>query len=794
MRAFLLIALFALSAQAEIVIDPDLSLITIEDCETGLPIEGISGSTDAIYAGQKVEAIEPKPDPGQSDQFCGSRSFTWTRTNTDTPPVDPPVEPTGEMIVYTRVPRAQTIPDDARDRLPETGRMYTTFNAFGQLVLREGESETVIYDCAGLPCTPFDQSVSPDGQKIAFTVYRASGVDDGRYLSRSGDESQIHIYDIPTQTLTAWPHTPGEHQTSPAFFPNGEELIYSTNIDGYHEPGIKGKTPSSDPMPHLYRASIDGSNRVAISPHTVSGALHPILLKNSHLAGRWVFSEFWLSWNLPYVYDNGRNQGFATLPNMWMLMSMDLNGGDDTALLGAHKVRFNQDGQLMSQKSLHFVTELPNGDICVANYYRANNFGLGDVFCFTPEAKGIEGSSPQYIPQNIYSVANWSVSTDVVAQRGNGKIGFPEGDGEGNLILSVGDGLCSTVQLTNQHSKDPERKGCDVGLYRTTVIPSQDRSDLEVIVDSPDWHEFGARVVASWSVEVPESQTTGDGSCQIASSNAWASDSYPEDPYEFNNWNFESANNGSRLPFVPQEEVAAIRFYEVVQNTSRKPSAKAVVGGVIGNPVRLLGDAPLLADKSFKAELPCDTPFLMAGVDSEGRVTLRDQRPQSLRPGELRTCEGCHLHGEPGRPYEDSMAFTADAVELLTSTPIPTFADVQPILEAKFAACGVPTNYEDLVWDSKQQALPEERRLVTNPGKSGTRPWWLERPQLSLFVDSLYARRSLLYWMAEGERTDGMTDAQYDGDIDFEGWCDAGATDSEKALIRSWIDAGSPEG
>lgn len=700
---------------------------------------------------------------------------------------EPPVDLT-EDLVYTRIPRTQEVPEDARDRIPDTGRMYHSFSGQGQMVIRVGGVETVVYDCTGQPCLPFDYSDSPDGTKIAFSVYRSDSLDDGRYLSRSGNEAQIHIYDRETEEITAWPHEPGEHQTNPVFLPDGS-ILYSTDIDGHYEPALKGKSPGRDPVPQMHIAASDGSGSIPISPHEVSGALHPIVLST----GRVAYSQFWLSHNLPYIYTNGRNQGFATLPNMWTLGSMDIRGGDPHALLGAHKFQFVQDGTTRTQKSLHFMTERVNGDICTGNYYRSNNFGLGDVDCFTPMAKGIEGVPPKFAPENLYSVANWSVSNDNVTKDDTkAKIGYPEAHPDGGLIVAMGQGLCSTVQLDNKHAQQPGRIGCDVGLYKTTQIPSLAVTDMEAIVDSPLWHEFAAKVIAPWSVAEPEILNTDDGSCELASSDVWSTDAYPRGDYEFNKWHFEAANNGSRLPLVDQTELAAIRLYEVEQNFSKKSSSKAKIGAV-GHRLRLMGDIPLLADKSFKASVPCDVPYVMAGVDADGHVIMRDQVPQSLRPGEKRVCTGCHLHGEEGRPFEDSLAATAEAFELLSSTPTPTWADIKPIIEAKFAQCGVPTDYDDLVWDSKQQAIPEDRRLITNPGKSGTKPYWLERPQLSLFIDSMYARKSLLYWMAVGERTDGLTDDQFDDDIDYAGWCDAGATEAEANTIKHWIDAGSVE-
>ncbi|MCB1976052.1 MAG: hypothetical protein KDE66_03425, partial [Nitrosomonas sp.] len=58
-----------------------------------------------------------------------------------------------------------------------------------------------------------------------------------------------------------------------------------------------------------------------------------------------------------------------------------------------------------------------------------------------------------------------------------------------------GNGVAMNV-ITSLNMDTP---GCDTGIYRATRIPSQHPSDLEMIVDSPDWHEIMARAVVPYS-------------------------------------------------------------------------------------------------------------------------------------------------------------------------------------------------------------------------------------------------------------------------------------------------------
>jgi hypothetical protein len=135
----------------------------------------------------------------------------------------------------------------------------------------------------------------------------------------------------------------------------------------------------------------------------------------------------------------------------------------------------------------------------------------------------------------------------------------------------------------------------------------------------------------------------------------------PATAYTFNEHGKSShdcAVQGCKVRSVGMDNVKAIRFWEVIPNTPSNTNGALYMLSTTGNRHRLLGDVPLQADGSWVAEIPCETPYVMAGVTQNGEAVLRDQVPQSLRPGEVRTCVGCHLHsGREGRPFEKSLAF-----------------------------------------------------------------------------------------------------------------------------------------
>ncbi|MBA6412693.1 PD40 domain-containing protein [Parahaliea sp. F7430] len=583
---------------------------------------------------------------------------------------------------------------------------------------------------------------------------------------------------------------------SPAWLPDGR-IMFASDRQGGREPFLDRISPNNRPDPQLYIADADATSAVNITPHEVSSAMHPYVLRS----GRIVYGSQWLSHNLAYIHTNGGINWPGTQDNMWVVMDIDSRGGDMNALLGAHRTSLKTStGRRKTMKALHFLGQRANGDICVANYYRGNNLGLGDVLCWPPEPNGIEGQLPRFLPRNIYNVADWSVSNDQASRRVNGiyqgKIGYPEGADNNQLLLTLGRGYCTQVSgslksFQEDVAEQPNKLACDTGIYLTTQIPSKSIDDLAKVVDRAEWHEFGARVIAPRQVEQPPVLDTSDGSCQLASSNAADSETAPYKAYRFNHNYAVSANNGGEIDGLAQSELAGIRFWEVLPNSPTKTFTN-----ISGNRLRDLGLVPLLADKSFKVALPCDTAFIMAGIDAKGRVIKRDQVPQSLRPGEKRVCSGCHLHSRKGRHYEKSLAFGSEAIPLLTARPVPTYERyIKPIFERHCITCHVSDvplmDYDKLVWDPFQASIPEDRRIQVSNSNNPRRKYGLQRPYTSKYINSMFARESLLYWKAANQRSDGRTDQTYANDIDFGPSHPTDITEDELRILAHWIDSGA---
>lgn len=57
---------------------------------------------------------------------------------------------------------------------------------------------------------------------------------------------------------------------------------------------------------------------------------------------------------------------------------------------------------------------------------------------------------------------------------------------------------------------------------------------------------------------------------------------------------------------------------------------------------QILGYAPIEPDGSFKLQVPADVPLALSVVDADGRAIQTHTNWIQVRPGERRTCDGCH--------------------------------------------------------------------------------------------------------------------------------------------------------
>ena len=101
-----------------------------------------------------------------------------------------------------------------------------------------------------------------------------------------------------------------------------------------------------------------------------------------------------------------------------------------------------------------------------------------------------------------------------------------------------------------------------------------------------------------------------------------------------------------------------IRAVRAVAPPSSMMGLREAIGETDFEPQQILGYAPIEPDGSFKLHVPADTPVLLAVVDEQGRAFQTHTNWIQVRPGERRTCDGCHSPRRGGSLNSGSVADT----------------------------------------------------------------------------------------------------------------------------------------
>jgi hypothetical protein len=101
-----------------------------------------------------------------------------------------------------------------------------------------------------------------------------------------------------------------------------------------------------------------------------------------------------------------------------------------------------------------------------------------------------------------------------------------------------------------------------------------------------------------------------------------------------------------------------IRAVRAVAPPASMMGLREVIGETDFEPQQILGYAPIEPDGSFKLHVPADTPVLLAVVDEQGRAFQTHTNWIQVRPGERRTCDGCHSPRRGGALNAGSVADT----------------------------------------------------------------------------------------------------------------------------------------
>ncbi len=102
-----------------------------------------------------------------------------------------------------------------------------------------------------------------------------------------------------------------------------------------------------------------------------------------------------------------------------------------------------------------------------------------------------------------------------------------------------------------------------------------------------------------------------------------------------------------------------VRAIRAVAPQAGMSGMREAIGETDFEPQQILGYAPIEPDGSFRMKVPADTPLALVITDAQGRGLQTHLNWIQVRPGERRTCDGCH---SPRRGASINTGATADAL------------------------------------------------------------------------------------------------------------------------------------
>ncbi len=168
---------------------------------------------------------------------------------------------------------------------------------------------------------------------------------------------------------------------------------------------------------------------------------------------------------------------------------------------------------------------------------------------------------------------------------------------------------------------------------------------------------------------------------------------------------------------APARFVRATRAVAPAANTMGLRSA---IGQTDFEQQQILGYAPVEPDGSFKLQVPADTPLALSVLDAKGRGIQTHLNWIQVRPGERRTCDGCHS------PRRGGAINSGEVVNTMPPSLLPsmvtahqsgeTMAALRTRLDPARLALGPDMKYDDVWADTSKPGVKARASIAVRYG------------------------------------------------------------------------------
>lgn len=131
-------------------------------------------------------------------------------------------------------------------------------------------------------------------------------------------------------------------------------------------------------------------------------------------------------------------------------------------------------------------------------------------------------------------------------------------------------------------------------------------------------------------------------------------------------------------PADPAYHCSPVRFVRAsraVAPSGGMTGVREAIGETEFEPQQILGYAPIEPDGSFKLLVPADVPLALSILDTKGRALQTHLNWIQVRPGERRTCDGCHS------PRRGGSLNSGSIVNTMPASLVPALAGAQQLGE-----------------------------------------------------------------------------------------------------------------
>jgi hypothetical protein len=159
-----------------------------------------------------------------------------------------------------------------------------------------------------------------------------------------------------------------------------------------------------------------------------------------------------------------------------------------------------------------------------------------------------------------------------------------------------------------------------------------------------------------------------------------------------------------------------VRAVRAVAPQEGMTGTRQAIGETDFEPQQILGYAPVEPDGSFKLLVPADTPLALSIIDAKGRNLQTHLNWIQVRPGERRTCDGCHS------PRRGAALNSGNVVNTMPAALTPalasahqageTMAETRTRLDASLLGLSTDMSYTD-VWADTTQSGVKARASIT---------------------------------------------------------------------------------